>query len=106
VAYRDDQGWEPDGDGVRFQSGENAYLENIEVRPGLRGGGIGAALLAALEAEAGRLGKRRLWLHAFEDNVGAHRFYESHGWRHQRTVHPSWADGRPTRVYTRGLVAG
>jgi hypothetical protein len=35
--------------------------------------------------------------------VRAHRFYERHGWQHERTVHPSWKQGRASRIYVKEL---
>src|SRR5690348_5098473 len=66
--YRDDLGWEPDGNTRRFQSGDNAYVENLAVEPGSRSRGLGRLLLAAAEGEASRQSKRCLWLHASETN--------------------------------------
>src|SRR5207244_4249532 len=43
--YRDDLGWEPDGDTVRLQSGHNAYVENLAVVPWSRNRGVGCRLL-------------------------------------------------------------
>lgn len=103
LRYRDDLGWEPDGETGRFQSGPNAYLENLAVAPCWRNQGVGARLLAAAEAEADRSGKSCLWLHASESNEGACRFYEREGWLHHSTVHPAWRQGRAMRIYTRRL---
>jgi SAM-dependent methyltransferase/ribosomal protein S18 acetylase RimI-like enzyme/mannose-6-phosphate isomerase-like protein (cupin superfamily) len=99
--YRDDLGWEPDGNTRRFQSGDNAYVENLAVEPGSRNRGIGGLLLAAAEGEASRRGKRCLWLHASETNEGACRFYEREEWSHHSTVHPAWRQGRAMRVYSK-----
>jgi ribosomal protein S18 acetylase RimI-like enzyme len=103
VAARKDMGWEQDGLTISFMEGTNAYLANIEVSPGMRGRGIGGALLRQVEEEARRRGKVRIWLHADGQNAGAHRFYERHGWRHERTVHPSWKQGRASRIYVKKL---
>lgn len=102
---RDDLGWAADGGTLEFQRGGRGYLENLEVAPPWRGQGLGTRLLAAAEAEAARRGKVDLYLHAAQENAGAHRFYERAGWRRADTVHPSWRDGAPMRVYHRRLVA-
>lgn len=103
VAAREDMGWEQDSLTISFMDETNAYLADIEVSPGMRSRGIGAALLRQVEAEARRRGKERIWLHADGQNVRAHRFYERHGWRHERTVHPSWKQGRASRIYVKEL---
>jgi GNAT superfamily N-acetyltransferase len=102
--YRDDLGWEPDADALRFVSGENAYLENLEVKASFRSMGIGRELLAAAEEEVGRRGRNILWLHAAERNYGACRFYEREGWSHDRTVYPAWRNGVPTRIYVKPIA--
>ena len=103
LAYRDDLEWQPNGESRRFQGGSAAYLESMEVEESRRNRGLGDALLAAIDAEARSRGKRQLWLHTSESNVGAQRFYERHGWRHERTVHPGWHDGTAMRVYAMAL---
>ena len=103
TAYRDDQGWADDGDTRRFQEGDNAYLENIEVAADRRGEGIGSALIMTAEQEAKRRGKKMLWLHVDEANVPAHRFYERCGWRHDSTVYPAWKSHAATRVYKKAV---
>ncbi|MCW3097881.1 MAG: family N-acetyltransferase [Chthonomonadaceae bacterium] len=102
--YRNDLGWEPDADALWFVSGENAYLENLEVKASFRGMGIGRELLAAAEEEVGQRGRRILWLHAAERNYGACSFYEREGWRHERTVYPAWRNGAPTRIYMKPIA--
>lgn len=103
LAYREELGWEPDADTLRFRSGSAAYLEYMEVEESRRDRGLGGALLAAVGAEARARAKRQLWLHTSESNVGAHRFYERHGWRHARPVHPAWNEGKAMRVYEKSL---
>lgn len=101
--YRDDQDWEPDPDGRTFQEGDNAYVENIEVTAGQRGKGLGPQLLAAVEEEARRRGKKALWLHTSENNVKAHRVFDRAGWVHERTVYPPWKPTSRTRIYRKVL---
>ena len=92
-----------DDEGMRYLQGDNAYLENIEVRREWRRQGIGSRLLEVVQQEALARGKRLLWLHADERNVSAHQFYERNGWVHEKTVYPAWVHGRPTRVYKKEL---
>ncbi len=104
--YRKDMGWHTSNEHEpNYQDGENAYLENIEVAAALRNRGIGSKLLQAAEEAARRRGKRLLWLHTDEKNVGAHRFYERHGWIHITTIAAPWKQGAPSRVYCRELGA-
>ncbi len=103
--YRDDQDWSPpDGDTVAFQSGENAYLENIAVTPRARSNGVGRMLIEAAQTEAKRRGKKYLWLHTAENNVMAHKLFEREGWAHERTVTPEWRPGSRTRIYKKVLA--
>jgi GNAT superfamily N-acetyltransferase len=101
--YRDDQDWEPDPNAQKFQSGENAYLENIEVTAGLRGKGVGAKLLEAAQGEAKRHGKKLLWLHTSENNEKAHKVFERAGWQLDSTVYPPWKPSARTRIYKKTL---
>jgi len=55
------------------------YLKLIAVLPGAQGGGSGAALLAAFEAEVSRSSAHGFLL-VSDFNAGAQRFYERHGW--------------------------
>ena len=77
---------EDDGDVQGFVSvywgkepGIDAYLDNLHVRPGLRGGGIGPQLLAAAVKRLIELGAQSLCLWVFDQNAGAVRFYERLG---------------------------
>lgn len=105
MRYRADMDANSDSKGSKYPEEENAYLENIEIRRGLRNQGIGSKLLHAVEQEARRRGKHQLWLHTDEDNSSAHRFYERNGWVHTRTVYPTWKAGKRTRVYSKMLSA-
>lgn len=104
INFRDDQDWDPpDDDTVKFQSGDNAYLENIEVTARARRGGVGKMLLRAAEAEARNRGRKNLWLHTSENNQLAHRFYDRDGWTHESTVYPPWKPTARTRIYRKSL---
>jgi GNAT superfamily N-acetyltransferase len=102
--FREDQDWDPpDEDTRRFQDGDNAYLENIEVTARLRSTGVGTQLLEAVQVEAKRRGKRHLWLHTSENNVKAHSLFERDGWKHERSVYPPWKPTSRTRIYRKDL---
>jgi len=59
--------------------GLGGYLRLIAVAPGSQGAGVGAALLAAFEAEAAAA-SRHAFLLVSDFNEGAQRFYERHGY--------------------------
>ncbi|WGH80370.1 GNAT family N-acetyltransferase [Jannaschia sp. GRR-S6-38] len=54
-------------------------IDNLHVRPGLRGGGTGGRLLAAIKAALAEAGFARAYLTVLEENAAAHRFYLAHG---------------------------
>ena len=56
-----------------------AKLDDVNVRPGLEGQGIGTAMLDSLKAELRRVGATRIDTATHFDNPGARRFYERHG---------------------------
>ncbi|HUP96849.1 MAG TPA: GNAT family N-acetyltransferase [Usitatibacter sp.] len=56
-----------------------AKLDDVNVRPGLEGRGVGSAMMEALKAELRRLGVARIDTATHFDNPGARRFYERHG---------------------------
>ena len=56
-----------------------AKLDDVNVKPGLEGRGIGSALMASLKDELRRLGVSRIDTATHFDNPGARRFYERHG---------------------------
>lgn len=64
-----------------FLAAEPMYLDNLHVRPGLRGGGIGRRLLAGCVAPLRALGARRAELTVIEGNATARAFYERMGGR-------------------------
>ncbi len=100
--YRDDQDWAPDPDAPKYQDGDNAYLENIEVTARLRSRGVGSQLIEAVQDEARQRGKRKLWLHTSENNAKAHQLFERHGWDREGSISPSWTDTR-MRIYRKDL---
>jgi GNAT superfamily N-acetyltransferase len=56
-----------------------ATLQDMAVEPALRGAGIGAAMMAFIEAEARRRGMKWLFLESGKDNAAAHAFFERCG---------------------------
>lgn len=56
-----------------------AKLDDVNVRPGLEGNGIGSAMIHALKGELRKAGVTRIDTAAHFDNPGARRFYERHG---------------------------
>ena len=56
-----------------------AKLDDVNVRPGLEGQGIGTAMMASLKEELRRGGVTRIDTATHFDNPGARRFYERHG---------------------------
>jgi ribosomal protein S18 acetylase RimI-like enzyme len=56
-----------------------AKLDDVNVRPGLEGQGIGTAMMDTLKEELRRGGVTRIDTAAHFDNPGARRFYERHG---------------------------
>jgi GNAT superfamily N-acetyltransferase len=62
------------------RSGTDAELKRMYVTPGARGGGVGAALLAAAEAAAGRLGADRVVLQTGDRQPDAVALYRRAGY--------------------------
>jgi ribosomal protein S18 acetylase RimI-like enzyme len=61
-----------------------AKLDDVNVRPGLEGQGIGTAMLGALKEELRRAGVTRIDTATHFDNPRARAFYERHGFRSLR----------------------
>ena len=61
-----------------------AKLDDVNVRPGLEGRGIGSAMIESLKAELRRIGVTRIDTATHFDNPGARRFYERHGFASRR----------------------
>lgn len=56
-----------------------AKLDDVNVRPGLEGQGIGGFMIQSLKDELRRAGATRIDTATHFDNPGARRFYERHG---------------------------
>jgi ribosomal protein S18 acetylase RimI-like enzyme len=65
----------PAGFVAAYGRGETAYVDNLHVAPGGRGGGLGRVLLGLAARRLRRLGCTRAELFAFAGNTGALRFY-------------------------------
>ena len=61
-----------------------AKLDDVNVRPGLEGQGIGSAMMESLKGELRRRGVTRIDTATHFDNPGARRFYERHAFRSLR----------------------
>jgi GNAT superfamily N-acetyltransferase len=70
-----------------------AAVARLFVAPGVRGRGLGAALLAAACAEAGGRGLRPA-LEVLDHDRGATALYERAGWRRVASVPAAWAGER------------
>ena len=72
--------------GVDFPSDGTAELHRLYVRPDMRRGGLGAGLVATVEAEARRKDARRIVFWSDTRFTDAHRLYERMGYaRHPQT---------------------
>ncbi|HEU4805046.1 MAG TPA: ribosomal protein S18-alanine N-acetyltransferase [Nitrobacter sp.] len=60
---------------------DQAHINNLAVRPEFRGRGLGIQMLAAVVAEAERLGAGSIGLEVRQSNVAAQRLYKKAGFR-------------------------
>jgi ribosomal-protein-alanine N-acetyltransferase len=60
---------------------DQAHINNLAVRPELRGRGLGIELLRAIMVESQRLGAESLALEVRRSNVAAQRLYKKAGFR-------------------------
>jgi GNAT superfamily N-acetyltransferase len=56
-----------------------AKLDDVNVRPGFEGRGVGSAMMQSLKDELRRIGVTRIDTATHFDNPGARRYYERHG---------------------------
>ena len=61
-----------------------AKLDDVNVRPGLEGQGVGTAMIGALKEELRAVGVTRIDTATHFDNPGARRFYARHGFESLR----------------------
>jgi ribosomal-protein-alanine N-acetyltransferase len=71
----------PEGFALGRTAADEAELLTIAVAPEARRRGIGAALLAAFEAEAAARGAAGAYLEVAADNAAARALYDRSGWR-------------------------
>jgi GNAT superfamily N-acetyltransferase len=69
------------------------YVDNLHVRPHLRGAGIGKVLLGAAVAWLRAQGETRAYLWVYEANHAARGFYERQGWRNAQQLPAKDAPG-------------
>lgn len=79
LAAQDDDGTVLGYAGLAVQPPDEAWVQNIAVRRDVQRAGIGRSLLAALLAEAGRRGARRILLEVAVDNAPAQLLYAGYG---------------------------
>jgi ribosomal protein S18 acetylase RimI-like enzyme len=69
----------PAGFAAAWLKGTRCYIDNLHVRPGLRGGGLGRALLGLAARRLAERGAESADLCVFAGNTAAIRFYRSLG---------------------------
>lgn len=92
--------------GIVIVSGDEVV--QLAVAGSARRGGVGAALLAAAEAEIARE-HDRAWLAVVPGNTRARRFYEKHGWHDEGPETypaPASPDPVPVHRYVKPVAAG
>ena len=82
-----------------------AYIETLEVKPELRGKGVGGELLLRCEESATVAGAGLIWLHVDAENEAAIGLYIGHGFERQRRVERYYPQGRAAEVYVKRLAA-
>ena len=85
------------------------YVDNLHVRPHLRGAGIGKVLLDAALDWLRSAGEERAYLWVYEANLSARRFYEREGWRNAQqlpAVGVPGGDGLMCCRYVRATARG
>ena len=80
-----------------------AYLQTIEVMPEARGRGVGAELLTRSEEAARAAGAARIWLHVDEENTGAIRMYQRHGYVFEGRQEDYYPHGRGALIAVKVL---
>lgn len=86
------------------EAGERfAYIQTIEVLPGMRGRGAGNELLRRIEQSARESTAQSIWLHVESVNASAIRLYESHGYKCVGREDNYYARGRAGLVYRKAL---
>lgn len=73
---------------------DGPWIEQLYVRPGETGRGLGTVLL-----EQAKAGRDHLLLWTFQSNTGARRFYERHGFHVEGTTQGDNEEGAPDVRY-------
>ncbi len=96
---------------------DEIHINNVAIRPSLRGRGFGTTLMQRVLTEATRLGARRATLEVRESNAGARRLYQRLGFRvagtrrnyYSQPVEDAlvlWRDEAPVEPDAAGLKEG
>jgi ribosomal-protein-alanine N-acetyltransferase len=88
----------------KSSGGVRAYLETLEVRPGLRGKGTGGELLRRCEESARAAGAVEIWLHVDAENEAALALYRAHGFELRGREEDYYPEGRAAKVYAKSLA--
>ena len=84
----------PPGDVAALMVLDGPWVEQLYVRPGENGRGLGSTLLKQAMGDRDHL---LLW--TFQSNLGARRFYERHGFRAEATTEGDNEEGAPDVRY-------
>jgi ribosomal-protein-alanine N-acetyltransferase len=90
---------------AREKDGMMAYVQTLEVVPDARGQGLGAELLRRMEGSARAAGAESIWLHVDEENAGAIRVYERHGFQPGGREEGYYGRGRAALIYAKRCVS-
>ncbi len=80
-----------------------AELLRMAVDPGLRGHGLGRALLSACETELSRMGVTTLLLEVRVSNGPARALYEAAGWKQDGLRKAYYKNGEDAALYRKAL---
>lgn len=95
----------PEGFALGRAIAGEAELLTLAVAPEARRRGVGAALLAAFEAEAAARGAARAYLEVASDNPAAQALYTRAGWRHAGLRHGYYGGGVDAVIMHKALTA-
>lgn len=80
-----------------------AYIQTIEVAPGLRNRGVGGELLRRAEESVRAANAAVLWLHVDVRNTAAMSLYEAHGYRCEGREEDFYGPDRPALIFVKPL---
>jgi len=92
-------------DWATVPKGTVAYIQTIEVHPGLRRQGIAGELLRLSEVSALVVGATAIWLHVDVENTAAMRLYEGRGYARKGREEHFYARNRAAFIYAKSLAA-